>query len=335
VAKAKETLKKVRMRAMTVQSKFSADKILGQLKRSKSPLSFILIILVILLAAGAVAWVVFFTSSPPVDTDKITVTVPWNAGSMADLTIRALTDKQVNNISGSNSAVGINEVYASSKDGLNVLGTNLSSIILSNLTGFTETGGEDWEFWFVAFSPCVAAVRSDSEITSLDDLISAGELTASNAGGGTMSYIAAHIVAERHNITMEHRDHPGINPAINDVLEGTADLIIAPRSDIIAALNSGELREIETDRLLDTAFGSWGEWYALMLPKETREDILEFYDEYWSEAASREEFTSFLTENGLLPVHPDLQNRKANKDIAIIMAEMIEMELVDSGYLRK
>ena len=318
-----------------MSSKRSTDRLLGKLKRPKFPGLFIILLLVILLVAGAVIWVVFFTSGPPVDVDNMTVTVPWNPGSMPDLTIRALTDSKVDNISGSNGAAGINAVYASPHDGLSVLGTNLSSTILSNLTGFTETDVEDWEFWFVAFSPCVAAVRYDSEFTSPDDLISIEEPIVATAGSGTMSFIAAHLVAKRNDITFEYREHPGTNPAINDVLEGTADFIIAPRSDMIAFFNSGELREIESYFLLDNAFGQWGEWYGLMLPKETGEDILHFYDEYWYEAVSDDSFTSFLAENGLLPVHPDLQNRKKVKEIAIVMAEMVETVLLDSGYLSR
>ena len=306
--------------------------------RSKLRLSAVLVFLGILIVTGIVLFVLFFSGNSDGDDpvgdlrvfiEDMAVTVPWNAGGMADLIVRALTGSEVENRSGSNGAVGINEVYSSPLEGKKILGTNLSSVITSRLTGFTETGVAEWEYWFVAFSPCVIAVRSDSEFNSLEDLISAPELICANAGGGTMSYVAAHLFAELNSIALTHQDYPGVNPAANDVFGGLADFIIAPRSDMVAFLSTGRLREIEAGTVFAPYFG---EWYGFMLPKGTQEDVLHFYDELWSEASAGEGFASFTSENGLVSRQPD---RETGIETATIMAELIERVLLGSGYLRR
>ncbi|MCL2639116.1 MAG: tripartite tricarboxylate transporter substrate-binding protein [Oscillospiraceae bacterium] len=291
-------------------------------------------LLIIMLAAGIILW--FLLSEK--NTDMIeephnqavnpAITVPRNAGSTADLTLRAITENaginaEIRNISVSNGAQGINEVYASPRDGENILFTNLSSVVTSNLTGFTETDAHDWVYWFTAFSPSVVVTRADSKHNSLDDLFSAAELTAANAGRGTMSYIAAQLLESERNITFIHRDYPGINPAINAVLEGEADFLIAPKSDVISLINSGRLKMLHEQN-------NFGEWYGFMLPKDVAEDILCFYDELWNEAVSGEAFALFAEENGLTA---RLMSREASAEIAADTAEIIERILRGTGYI--
>ena len=322
---------------MNVKNKKNSVKIIRQFKRPKLSMHVIWLCSGVLLVIGVIIWVLFFSGNIfsnregvlRLDAEKLTIIVPWNAGNLADKTVRALTDSEIRNVSGSNGAVGINEVYDSPLDGLNILGTNLSSIITSQLTGFTESNVDDWEYWFTAFSPCVVAVRSDSGYLSLDDLLSASELTVAHAGGGTLSYIAAHMLSEQHGITFTYMEYPGTNPAINDILDGAADFIIAPRSDMISFLNSGELREIKIDPVFARYFG---EWYGFMLPKRSGNDILLFYDKFCSEITSSERFLSFTTENGMLPEQP---NRKTGREIALSLANIIEKVLLESGYLKK
>lgn len=303
------------------------------------PLKITLPLFAVIVIGGIVLWFLFsdrngsdneiFTFEPPPISLEPVVTVPWNTGSMADSVARALLEAsginaEIRNINGSGGAIGINAVLAAPLDGENILGTNLLSVIISELTGLTPTGVDEWEFWFVAFSPSVLIVHENSGYRSLRALLSARELTAANAGGGTPSYIAAHLFAENaesENITLTHSEFPGTNPAINAVIQGEADFIIVPKADVAAVLNFGGL--LVLDEMSD-----FGEWYGFMLPKGTDREILHYYDELFETAAQSGFFASFAEENGLILLQPD---RTADTETAANTAEMIERVLRDSG----
>jgi len=305
-------------------------------KENIIPLRMTISLLIIIIAAGIILWFLLSDKDkdkidePYIESINLVITVPWNTGNTADLIVRAITSNadinaEILNISGSNGALGINEAFASVRDGENILFTNFSSVVTSNLTGFTETDASDWVYWFTAFSPGVVVTRADSRHNSLDDLLFAAELsvTVSNAGGGTMSYIAAQLLENEQNVAFIHRDYPGINPAINAVLEGEADFLIAPKSDVINLINTGQLKILDEQ-------SDFGEWYSFMLPKDTGENILCFYDELWNEAINSEAFALFAEENGLTA---QLPNRETSAGIAAYTAEIIEQVLRETGYI--
>jgi len=306
-------------------------------KENIIPLRMTIPLLIIIIAAGIILWVLLsdkdsdMIDEPHIESIDPVIIVPWNAGGTVDLIVRAITtsadiNAEIRNISGSNGALGINEAFASPRDGENILFTNLSSVVTSNLTGFTETNASDWVYWFTAFSPSVVVTRADSRYNSLDDLLSVEELAVSNAGRGTMSYIAAQLLESRENernVTFIHRDYPGINPAINAVLEGEADFLFALKSDVINLINTGQLKLLDENN-------SFGEWYGFMLPKDTGENILCFYDELWNEAVNNEAFVLFAEENGLTA---QLPNRETSAETAACTAEITEQVLRETGYI--
>jgi hypothetical protein len=259
------------------------------------------------------------------------VIIPWNPGGMPDLVTRVLLEAAgeeapIENMPGSNGALGINEVFSDSRDGKLFLGTNLSSLATSKYLGFAETDHIDWEMWLVAYAPAVVAVRADSPYGTLDSLLAAaGErvLRCANTGGGTIGYVAAHLFADRAGIEVEHRSYSGSNPAVVALMEDNADFLVALMPEIYDRLRSGEftmLSEIE----------DFGEYYGLMVPKGTPGGMLDRYDKRWAEAAGSEFFKSFTQGRGLVPLEPD---RIYAAQTAGHLASIFCWTLFDTGYV--
>jgi hypothetical protein len=299
------------------------------------PLRVTLPLMVVILAARIVLWFMFWgdddsiigdkiTEEPPLVPVSLSVIIPQNEGGVADSVVRAALENiginaNIRNISGSGGAAGINAAVTENA----LIGTNLSSVITAQLMGFSGLGADDFEYRFIAFSPCVVAVRAGSWYHSLEDLFARAadnRLIAANAGKGTMSFIAAYLFAEEHGIAVIHQDHPGTNPAVDEILQRRADFIIAPEADLTFALDSGELRIIESGF-------TFGEYYGFLLPLVNLDDgQLELLEK----AAGGGEFTAFAAGSGLAVHQP---NRTADAETAQAQAEIIERVLHDSDYI--
>ena len=300
-----------------------------------------------LVCAAAVAVLFFISNRELFEPD---IVVPWNPGGIADLTARALVPgSEIKNIPGANGANGSNEVLNAPRDGKTALSTNLSAFVTSHMLGFTETGHTGWEIWLTAYAPAVVAVRADSPYNTLPDLLNAdGKPRCANAGGGTMSYVAAYLFAEAAGIDVEHTAYSGSNPAVNAVAEGNADFIIALSTELTAKLRSGELRALASLSDADLQLSGvpysipkasdavpalkniapFGEYYGMMMPKTTPRNALRNCDALWVAAVKRESYGTFADETGLLKLNAKRETKTANR-----MASIICWTLYDSGYV--
>lgn len=284
------------------------------------------------------------------------IVVPWNPGGTADLVTRSLMNQaspemNIRNVHGANGAAGLNEVYNASHDGKMILGTNLSALISANITGFTEVGFNDWEIWLTAYSPTIIAVSADSPYKTLDDLIAVAktsELRCANAGNGTLGFISAHLFADSAGIDVKHDSYSGTNPAVNAVKDGEADFITALSSELIGSLRSGELHALAslsdgtvnltgvTESIPSAAENvpaltdiiPFGEYYGLMLPKNTPSGMLNSYDSLFREAAESEAFSVFADDKGLIRLDV---NREYGAETISSTAPLICRTLYDTG----
>jgi tripartite-type tricarboxylate transporter receptor subunit TctC len=251
------------------------------------------------------------------------VVVPFNPGSTADLTARALLREAapgiaVHNIHGSAGARGINDVWNAPRDGTRILASGLFALEDAVRMGFSEHGPDEWEIWIVAYAPSVIAVSADSPYMTLADLLGVAEPVCADAGGGTLSRSAALLFAEHTGAQVRHESYAGTNPAIRAVTAGEADFVVALSSELIHGLRSGELRALAALSDEAVALGGaeippaaeaipglaalppHGDRYGMMLPKDTPEKILRGYADLWRNAAAGEGFAAFAAENGLV-----------------------------------
>jgi len=310
--------------------------------------------LVVCVAVASVALAVFLTQF--YEKNDITVTVPWNPGGTADLTARALLEGgglilDVENIHGANGAAGINTVYDAPHDGRRLLSTNLSSLAVSQLLGFTETGHDDWEIWLAAFATAVIAVAAGSPYQSLSDLLAGARetrLRCANPGEGSIGFVAAHLFADAAGIDVEQLAFSGSGPALGALEEEEADYIAALSTELIAGFRSGELRALaalsDVYAELDGAevpraqadvpalenSTPFGEYYGIMIPKGAPEELLVENDYRWNDAAYSAGFHAFAAERGLVPRPAD---REEGGRMAGRVASLVCWTLYDTGYV--
>jgi tripartite-type tricarboxylate transporter receptor subunit TctC len=185
--------------------------------------------------------------------------VPFPAGGAADLLTRVLTQQigtsggvttVVENRPGAASIVGTEYVSRAAPDG-NTLLTAANSFIIHpffkqlNYDPLTSFAPISW----LANSPQAIVVNSTSPYHSLDDLIGAarakpGQLTNAGVGPATTQHIAFELLKLRANINMIYVPFNGNGPAINELLGGHVDTVMANYSEVSENVKAGNLRAL-------------------------------------------------------------------------------------------
>ncbi|MBU9714077.1 tripartite tricarboxylate transporter substrate binding protein [Evansella tamaricis] len=139
---------------------------------------------------------------------------------------------------GGGGQVGWNEFSNVDPDGYTLAAYNLPHIITQPLVGQTAFSVDSFEplvNW--GGDPTVFAVRSDSHIESLDDLIaeakeSPGSLTVGNAGRFVGQHLAILLLEHSANIELEDVPYQGAADAIASLLGGHTDVLSGNLSDV-------------------------------------------------------------------------------------------------------
>jgi tripartite-type tricarboxylate transporter receptor subunit TctC len=298
----------------------------------------------------AVAFVLLILLTPKQSGRMI---IPWNPGTTTDVIIREFVSKtnlepEIENIAGTNGAVGVNEVFDSaSQSGNTVLGTNLSSFVTTKAMSFSEYGVNDCEVIVLAQSPVIIAVAANGREQSLSDLLSVSgrkALAAANSGIGTMSYVSSHLFADAALISaeLEHKEYPGSNAAINAVINGEADFVATTANELMPWLRSGELRALTVFRNDAVSFSGVGEIppvtdtisdfnalfpvsesYGVIFPRGVKKNMPENYKAQLSEV----EWAVFADENGLLPPEANISDMDYAREMENIISQALERAL--------
>ena len=304
------------------------------------------------------------------------VVVPWNEGGMTDLTARAFLacaafDVPIINMSGANGANGTNSVFDAPDKTL--VFTSLSAFVTSKQLGFSDWRHTEWDIWLVAYAPYMVAVREDSPYRTVGDLAAAQALSATmpnadqadssvlppttphaarlvcaNVGAGTLGFVAAHVFAAENGLDVQHMAYSGSAPAINAVLSGEADFVLAPMSEI----------EPRSEGLRVLGEADFGEYYGIMSPEGGEgllgdfdnlssgevdegllgvdtlppsgadEGLLQSLDIAWKTAVAEASFATFADNAGLRPLEI---NREQSALTADTMADVVGWTLYDTG----
>ncbi len=185
--------------------------------------------------------------------------VPFPAGGGADLLARVLAQQVgatggvatvVENRPGAASIVGTEYVARAAPDGNTVL-IAANSIIIHpffkrlNYDPLTSFAPISW----LANSPQVIVVNSNSPYHSLTDLIDAarakpGQLTNASVGPATTQHIAFELLKLRAKIDMIYVPFNGNAPAINELLGGHVETVMANYSEVAENIKAGNLRAL-------------------------------------------------------------------------------------------
>jgi tripartite-type tricarboxylate transporter receptor subunit TctC len=199
-------------------------------------------------------------SAPPaVAADQIRLVVPFAAGGPVDLVARTIAtelparlnaDVIIENRGGAGGIIGTELVAKSAPDGRTLLQASLGSHVLSAalrpqlsydpIKSFTP-------IVFVGVVPSLLVVGAQSRITSLVELLAEAKrrpMSYGSAGSGTTMNIAGELFNFITGIKTTHIPYRGAGPALNDLLGGHLDIIIADTPVLVPLVNSNAVRPL-------------------------------------------------------------------------------------------
>ena len=169
----------------------------------------------------------------------------------------------------------------------------------------------------ICHGPNVIAVRSDSPIKNLDDLIRTaknqpGKLSYASSGTGSAVHLAGELFKIMAQVQMQHIPYKGAGPAYTDLLGGQVDVLFATAGGAHKFVRSGQMRALaltSTKRVeaypgipvvAETLPGYVAEvWYGLFASRGTPMPFIEKLNAALRKAASLVAYKTALVKDGL------------------------------------
>jgi len=265
-------------------------------------------------------------SAPP--QRRLDIIVPTNAGGANDAVARLVArelaasgrrEVRIDNRSGANGTIACHYVRRMRADG--------SALLL----GYTATHGihPAWEdvgydpiadfapVGLVCTSPTVLVVRAQSPLGSVPAMLAALRRPAHGlryaaSGRGTLTHLAAELLGQVSGGTLLPRFFQGSAPALAEVQQGGADLMIASLYAALPYLRRGTLRALAVSsgaehpqlgnvppmRVTGLEALDFVQWYALFAPRNTPHTIVEGFNAELTAMLARSEVVDRLRDEG-------------------------------------
>jgi tripartite-type tricarboxylate transporter receptor subunit TctC len=233
----------------------------------------------------------------------VTMVVPFAAGGPGDAVARVLLDAMsaalgqrviVENITGAAGNIGTGRVARAAADGYTLIaggwGTHVTNAVLYDLPYDVVKDFEPIGYW--ARNPQLIVARAGIPARTLDELIAWARkqpsVTAATAGVGSPAHLGALLFANRIGAAFEYVPYRGGAPALQDLIAGHVDLMLAQPSNSLQHVQSGRLKAYAVtakSRLaaapdiptVDEAGLSGlyiSVWFGLWAPKDTPQPIV-------------------------------------------------------------
>ena len=231
----------------------------------------------------------------------VEVVVPYAAGGGADVLSRAFAAAAVKhfpqpiivvNKPGAAGVIGWTDVINAKPDGYKLALTTVEVTFL-NYLDLAKFGWDALEpIAKLNGDPAVLVVRGDAPMTTLEQFLDTARKPDSNvkignAGQGSMWHLSAVALAEKAGATLNHVPFGGGNPAIQALLGGHIDAVIASAPEVAANVAAGKLRALGVmsakrikgfeqvptmkERGFDLVLGTWR---GIAVPKGTPPEVI-------------------------------------------------------------
>lgn len=264
---------------------------------------------------------------------EIKLVVPFPPGGGTDIVARKLAQGLtselgktviVENRSGASGNIGASAVARAPADGYTLMLTaapfaiapalfkQLSFHPVKDFTALTE----------IATVPLLIVTRPDSELNSIDDLISAAnkkdsDITYATFGMGSPPHLVGEKVQELANIKMRQVPYKGGQAALADLVSGDVTIGILDIVSMIPLVKSGrlkalaitgprrsqELANIPTLSQENIAFDAVG-WYGLFGPAKMKAEVVEKINSAANKALNGQELRELIIRSGSIPIDP-------------------------------
>lgn len=187
-----------------------------------------------------------------------TIVVPAAAGGGADVLARVVAAKLqpiidktivVENRPGANSAIGISAVSRAKPDGTTMLlvdrtTTVVNPLRLSNLP-YDPDGLQPVSD--IAKLDFLFVVGSDAPFKTWDEMVeyarsNPGKVAVGNSGVGSGAHLSTELLGRHLGIEFVNVPYKGMSPALQDVMGGVIDALIAGPTVVLPQMDSGKIR---------------------------------------------------------------------------------------------
>ncbi len=228
----------------------------------------------------------------------------------------------VSNMPGGLGGTAAEYVWARAHDGYTVVGlSETASTFLVNRA--TTHGAKDWNYFIVAGSPGVIAVRAQSPVHTLDDLIAAAKakpkkFSIGNSGKGKLWHIKAVITERNAGVEFQHVPYNGSSPAVIATLSGEVEAVSCALQEVSEQVRAGKMRIVvltEDKRVTAPAFKDvpalaerfpevkrylpLQQWLGFAMPKDVAPAVVTAYGRHFEKAMQDPGLQKFFTDNQL------------------------------------
>ena len=265
---------------------------------------------------------------PTKSIDNVVFSSPGGGTDLVNRQIGAMLQKItgqqmiVANMPGGLGGTAAEYVWARAHDGYTVVGLSESaSTFLVNRA--TTHGAKDWNYFIVAGSPGVLAVRSQSLLHTLDDLVAAAKakpkrVSISNSGKGKLWHIKSVVTERNAGVEFQHVPYNGSSPAIIATLSGEVDAVSCALQEVSEQVRAGKMRILvmtEDKRVAAPAFKDipalaekypdvqkyfpLQQWLGFAMPKDVAPAIVKSYTAAFDKAMKDPAIQKFFVDNQL------------------------------------
>ena len=295
-------------------------------------------------------------------TRPITIIVPWPAGGASDTTGRMIAGQMeqilgqrmvILNTPGGAGAIGTKEVWDRPHDGYTLTANATVSIVSYAVLGRMDQTYRDWIYFLPMYTPNVIAVKSDSPLKSVEDLLAAmkarpGAVTVATAGVGSSGYFFIELFKAAAGITYRHVPYAGGAPAVIAVASGEAEMVPQLSIEVAELLRSGKLRALAVstkDPLEIDGYGvipsitkalpkfeEYGSYFGLMGPRDLPKDVIAALEDAFQKAAATKAVKDYAKIKGGIAIA--ISGEKAT-DLVERLARREAWILSDAGVATK
>jgi len=273
-------------------------------------------------------------SAPAVMAEGLTgktvrIIVPYVAGGAGDALARVLGQSiaestgltiVVEDKPGASGLIGSTYVSRQPADGTTILLVEnpfILSSVLHPVGNYDPVKSFD-PICYLADTPAVLAVSGTSEIKTLPDFVKAakdkpGTMSYGSTGPASTVHIAAELWKRAAGIDLAYAPFPGSPPAMQAVMGGHIDAVIANYSDLKSQLSAGALRplavpaakraeplpDVPTLEELGYKNIEGAVWFGFVAPAGTPNEILAQFASYFTAAIEVPEVKANLNAQGL------------------------------------
>ena len=282
---------------------------------------FILAMFVVLLAvSSAFAWA---------PRKNISVVVAYKAGSGTDNTARVLSKYAtqtigrtlvINNLEGGSGSIGWTKLAQSRPDGYTIGFVNLPTLCSNIVEELGDYKIDD----FVPIcnhvnETSMVLVGKDSPFNTLPELVAyakenPGKLKASTNGQKASNHIGSELLAKSAGFTYMAIPYGGTADQLLALRQGEVDFSVAKEADIASMLSEvkvlGVFDKSRMEKFPDVPtlgeMGYYDKWYgsarAIVAPKGTKKEVIEFYEKAFKDAMENPEYIEAADKAGVTTV---------------------------------